>query len=184
MTVVKPAIILIAASIIAAVLMAGCASPTPTPLPTITPAPSVPPAISPAPTPIGGSDEAIIDFSYSEHQYTVMYEGIPVGPGEVMYGFDVTVNSDKPVPTDSDWFTIEYRRNSTDTIKTYKPMTVRDYPKTTIGNNSKPATGRVLLVLPAPGYGSYGPVPIYFKDLDQQQGPYKVRSPVRGVIGR
>jgi hypothetical protein len=182
MTGAKSAIILIAASIIAAVLFAGCTSPTPTP--TITPAPTVPPAISPVPTPIGGTNEATIDFSYVEHQYTQMYESIPVYPGEIMYGFDVRVDSDRPVPTDTDWFTVEYRRNGTDTIQTYRPMTVRDYPKTTIGNGSKPATGRVLIVLPAPGPGSYGPVPIYFKPLDQQEGKYKVPGPVRGVIRR
>jgi hypothetical protein len=63
-------------------------------------------------------------------------------------------------------------------------MTVRDYPKTTIGNGTQPARGRVLIVLPEPGYGSYGPVPVYFKTLEQQQGPYKVYNPVPGLIRR
>jgi hypothetical protein len=182
MTGAKSVIILIAASILAAILFAGCTSPTPTPV--ITPSPTVPPAISPAPTPIGGSETATIDFSYVEHQYTQMYESIPIGPNEVMYGFDVTVDSDKPVPTDSSWFAIEYRRNATAPVETLLPMTGRDYPSTTTGNGSKPATGRVLIVLPAPGFGSYDPVPIYFKPMDQQKGPYKVSSPVRGYIRR
>ena len=180
MTCAKSVIILIAASILAAIILAGCTSPTTTPV--ITPSPTVPPAISPVPTPIGGSDAATIDFSYVMHQYTQMYEGIPVYPGEIMYGFDVTVDSDKPVPTDSGWFAIEYRRNATAPVETLQPMTVRDYPSTTIGNGSKPATGRVLIVLPAPTPGSYDPVPIYFKPLDKQTGPYKVINPVRGYF--
>jgi hypothetical protein len=180
MTGVKPAIILIMASIIAAVLMAGCTSPTPTPLPTV--APSVPPAISPAPTPIGGSDEAIIDFSYVIHSSGKYFSNlVPAPDGYLYYALDVTVDSDKPVETDGSWFSIEYRRNSTDSLNTYQVATVIDYPKTTIGNGSKPAIGRLLVKPPEPGNGSYGPVPIYFKPLDQQQGPYKVYSPVRGV---
>ncbi|HEY3273104.1 MAG TPA: hypothetical protein VGJ92_05040 [Methanocella sp.] len=180
MTAKKSIIFLIAASILAAILFAGCTSPTPTPV--ITPSPTVPPAISPVPTPIGGSDTATIDFSYTLRQYTQMYEGIPVYPGEIMYGFDVTVDSDKPVETDQSWFTIEYRRNASAPLETFQPMAVRDYPSTTIGNGSKPATGRVLIVLPAPTFGSFDPVPIYFKPLDQQTGPYKVLNPVRGYI--
>jgi hypothetical protein len=180
MTGAKSVILLIAASIIVAILVAGCTSPTPTPV--ITPSPTVPPSISPAPTPIGGNEEATIDFSYVVHQYTQMYESIPVYPGEIMYGFDVTVDSDKPVQTDQSWFTIEYRRNATAPIETLQPMTVRDYPSTTIGNGSKPATGRVLIVLPAPSFGSIEPVPIYSKPLADQKGQYKVLNPVRGYI--
>jgi hypothetical protein len=179
MTARNSIIILIAALIIAAILVAGCTSPTP--VPTSTPSPSVPPTITPAPTP-SGSDKATIDFSYVESQYNIMYEGIPINPGEIMYAFDVKVDSDRPVETDQDWFSIEYRQNGTGTLQTYQPMTVRDYPEKTIGNGSAPATGRVLIVLPAPGPGSYGPVPVYFKPLDQQQGLYKVYSPVRGYI--
>ena len=180
MTGTKQALTLIAATVLAAALIAGCTSPAPTPAATPSPAPA--PTASPAPTPIGGSDEAHIDFSYTTHEYTQSYEGIPVYPGEIIYGFDVTVDSDKPVKTDPDWFTIEYRRNATDTLKTYKPMTVRDYPTATIGNGSKPATGRVLVALPVPDFGAQGPVPVYFKPLDRQEGPYKVYSPVRGYI--
>ncbi len=98
------------------------------------------------------------------------------------YVLDVTVDSDKPVQTDGTWFTVEYRQNATAPNETYQITTVVDYPETTIGNGSKPATGRLLLVLPSPGDGSYGPVPIYFKPLDKQEGPYKVYSPVRGYI--
>jgi hypothetical protein len=180
MTCVKSVFILIAVSILAAILVTGCTSPSPTPV--ITPSPTVPPVISPAPTPIGGSDTATIDFSYVLRQYTQMYESIPINADEVMYGFDVTVDSDKPVPTDKSWFAVEYRRNSTSPVEIRLPMTVRDYPTTIIGNGSKPATGRVLIILPAPGPGSYDPVPIYFKELDQQTGPYKVKNPVHGYI--
>lgn len=178
MTACKSAIILVTASIFAAVLLAGCAGLAPT----VTPAPSAPPTISPAPSPIGGSDEAIINLTYTVNEYRVMYEGIPIGPGEVMYGLDVSVNSDKPVSTDWSWFSVEYRQNGTSELRIYPAMTVRDYPETIIGNGSKPATGRVLIVLPEPGPGSYGPVPVYFKPLDEQTGPYYVKSPVRGII--
>jgi len=99
-----------------------------------------------------------------------------------MYGFDVTVDSDKPIETDQSWFTIEYRRNATAPLETLQPMTVRDYPSTTIGNGSRPATGRVLIVLPAPSFGSLEPSIIYFKPLAEQNGPYKVTNPVRGYI--
>jgi hypothetical protein len=177
----KSIIIIIAASIIAAVLLAGCASPTTTP--TVTPAPTVPPTISPVPTPIGGTDEATIDFSYVEHSVGTTFSNLmPAPAGYLYYALDVTVDSDKPVPTDGSWFTVEYRRNGTEPIQTYQITTVIDYPKTTIGNGSKPATGRLLIMLPAPDDGSYGPVPIYFKPLDQQTGPYKVLNPVRGVM--
>jgi hypothetical protein len=183
MTGARPVIILLAASIIAAVLISGCTSPTPTP--TVTPSPSVPPTISPAPTPIGGSDAATIDFSYVIHSAGTTFSNLlPAPDGYLYYALDVTVDSDKPVPTDGSWFTVEYRRNGSDAINTYQITTVIDYPKTTIGNGSKPATGRLLVTLPTPGDGSYGPVPIYFKPLDQQGGPYKVLYPVRGVMLR
>lgn len=182
MTANKSIIILIAASIIAAVFLAGCASPTPTVAPTVTPAPTVPPTISPVPTPATGSEAAAIVFTYNALQYTSTYENIPVNPGEILFGFNVKVDSDKPVSTDPGWFSIEYRQNGTSELKTYKPMTVQDYPKTIIGNGSKPATGRVLIVLPAPGPGSYGPVPVYYKKPEEQSGPYKVLNPVYGSL--
>ena len=181
MTANNSLILLIAASIIAAVFLAGCASPTATP--TVTPAPTAPPSISPAPTPIGGSNEATIDFSYVIHSSGTTFSNLmPAPAGYLYYALDVSVDSDKPVPTDGSWFTVEYRRNGTEPVQTYQITTVIDYPKTTIGNGSKPATGRLLVTLPTPGDGSYGPVPIYFKPLDQQTGPYKVLNPVRGVI--
>jgi hypothetical protein len=181
----KSVIILIAVSIIAAVFLAGCTSPTPTIAPTITPAPTVPPAISPAPTPIGGSDDAVIDFSYVIHSSGTTFGNLLPSPdGWLYYALDVTVDSDKPVSTDGSWFTVEYRRSGAEDIKTYQITTVIDYPQKTIGNGSKPATGRLLIMLPSPDNGSYGPVPIYFKPLEQQEGQYKVRTPVRGVMLR
>jgi hypothetical protein len=181
MTGTKTVIILIAASIIVAVLLAGCTSPTSAP--SVTPAPSASPTISPAPTLIGGNDEAIIDFSYVSSWYGMSYSNLrPPPEGCQYYVLDVTVDSDKPVQTDGTWFTVEYRRNATEANQTYQITTVVDYPETTIGNGSKPATGRLLLVLPSPGDGSYGPIPIYFKPLDRQEGQYKVYSPVRGYV--
>jgi hypothetical protein len=176
---VKSPIILIAASIIAAVLLAGCTSPTSTPSVT----PSVSPTISPAPTLIGGTDEAIIDFSYVTSWTGRSWSNLRSPPeGDEFCVLDVTVDSDKPVQTDGTWFTVEYRPNATAPNETYQITTVIGYPETIIGNGSKPTTGRLLIVLPSPGAGSYGPVPIYFKPLDQQEGRYKVYSPVRGYI--
>ncbi len=179
---IKLIFILIAAVIAAAVFLAGCTTPTPTPSVSPSPSPTVPPAISAAPTQTPGSDRADIDFTYSQHEYSQSYEGIPAGPGEIIYAFDVTVNSDKPVYTDGTWFTIEYQQNRTAELKSYEPMTVIGYPWTTLGNDSTPAKGRVLIVLPAPGDGAIGPTPVYFKPMDKQVGPYKVYSKVYGVI--
>jgi hypothetical protein len=166
--------------LMAAVLLSGCITPTPTPV--VSPSPTVPPAISPAPTQTPGSDRANINFAYIQHEYSQTYEGIPAYSGELVYAFDVTVDSDKPVHTDSSWFTIEYRQNSTAELITYEPMTVIDYPSTTIGNGSGPAKGRVLIALKAPGDGAIGPTPVYFKPMDKQEGPYKVYSKVYGII--
>jgi hypothetical protein len=173
---------LIAAVIVAAVFLAGCTTPTPTPAVSPSPSPTVPPAISPAPTQTPGSDRANIDFTYSRHEYSQSYEGIPAFPGELVYAFDVTVNSDKPVYTDGSWFTIEYKQNSTAELKSYEPMTVIDYPSKTIGDGSGPAKGRLLIALPAPGDGAIGPTPVYFKEMEKQEGPNKVYSQVYGVI--
>jgi hypothetical protein len=181
MTGTKTVIILIVASIFVAILMAGCTSPSPTA--SVTLAPTVPPAISPSPTLIGGNDEAIIDFTYVPHGADKTYSNLlPAPDGYLFFTLDVTVDSDKPVQTDGSWFTVEYRRNGTEPLETYEISTVIGYPETTIGNGSKPATGRLLIVLPEPGDGYYGPVPIYFKPLDQQAGPYKVLNPVRGYM--
>lgn len=162
-------------------LFSGCTSPTPAPA---TPAPtaSVPPALSPVPPPIGGSDEAHIEFYYTVKQYSQMYEGIPAGPGEHIYAFDVYVDSDKPVKTDGGWFAIEYRKNGTAALDTYPPATVIGYPSRTIGDGSGPAQGRLLVVLPAPGQGAYGPVPVYYKPASEQVGTYKVKVKAYGVI--
>ncbi|MGA9139626.1 MAG: hypothetical protein WBZ29_05350 [Methanocella sp.] len=172
--------ILIAAVITAAVFLAGCTTPTPTP--SVSPSPTVPPAISAAPTQAPGSDRADIDFTYSQREYSQPYEGIPVGQGELLYAFDVTVNSDKPVYTDESWFTVEYQQNSSAELKIYPIMTNIGYPWTTIGNDSAPAKGRLLVVLPAPGGGAIGPTPVYFKPMDKQVGSNKVYSKVYGVI--
>ncbi|OPY27036.1 MAG: hypothetical protein A4E28_02188 [Methanocella sp. PtaU1.Bin125] len=176
----KPLFILIAAAVMAAVFLAGCTTPTPTPAPTATP--TVPPAISPAPTPVVTDDKANIAFSYIQREYSQSYEGIPAGPGELIYAFDVTVDADKPIYTDGSWFTIEYRQNASAELKTYEPMTIIGYPSMTIGNGSGPAKGRLLLALKAPGEGATGPTPVYWKPLDRQEGPNKVYSKVYGVI--
>lgn len=170
----------IVAVVLAAVFLAGCTTPTPTPA--ASPSPTVPPAISPAPTPVVSNDKAIIDFTYVQREYSQSYEGIPAGPGELIYAFDVTVNSDRPTHTDGSWFTIEYRQNSSAELKTYEPMTIIGYPSMTIGNGSGPAKGRLLIALKAPGEGAIGPTPVYYKPINRQEGPYKVYSKVYGVI--
>ncbi len=101
----------IATTIVVAVFLAGCT--TPTPVPSVSPSPTVPAAISPAPTPVVKNDAATISFAYITRTYSQSYLSLPVGPGELIYAFDVTVDSDKPVYTDGSWFTIEYRQNST-----------------------------------------------------------------------
>lgn len=171
----------IAAILMAAVFLAGCTTPTPTPSPTAVP--TVPPAISPAPTQAQVDNRANIDFSYVERSSGQTYYGIAPLPGELIYAFDVTVDSDRPIHTDGSWFTIEYRQNKSAELKVYEPMTVIDYPSTVIGNGSGPAKGRILIALMAPGEGAVGPTPVYWKPMEQQEGgPYKVYSKVYGVI--
>lgn len=157
-------LIIVLAAIV--VLTAGCASPSPG-------APSASPT-APA------SDRATINLTYVIHSYGHYYgELLPTGPDELYYSLDVNVTSDRPVPTDGSWFSIVYRPNSAAANQTYIP-TVIGYPATTIGNGTY-ATGRLLVTLPTPGDGAYGPVPVYGKPLDQQAGPYKVYAPVYGT---
>jgi hypothetical protein len=180
MTANNSIIILMAASILAAVIFAGCASPTPAPA--VTPTATVPPTISPAPTPPVSDDRANVTFTYVLHGAGQNYDGLlPAGPGELYYTLDVTVNSDKPIRTDGSWFTVQYRRNGSAPLLTYTP-TVIDYPSKTIGDGSGPAEGRLLVTLPEPEFDPYGPVPVYFKPIDQQEGPNKVYAPVYGFM--
>lgn len=170
------------AAIIAAALIAGCSSPSPTPLNPIPTAASPVPTVNPGPTLIGGSDQAHIEFYYTVKQYSQMYEGIPAGPGEYIYAIDVYVDSDKPVMTDDSWFSVKYQKNSSSPLITYPPATAIGYPKKTIGDGTGPAQGRLLIVLPIPDKDGYGPVPVYGKPVDEQSGTYKVSTPVNGVV--
>lgn len=171
-------------SIMLILLTAGCTQPSasPSPIPTQQPTlPAVPSAQVASPTPVPGSDEAHIDFTYNVRSYSKQYEGLVPNPGELIYVFDVTVNSDKPVRTDSDWFWFEYQKNATEPVQELQPNTVFRYPSKTIGDGSGPATGRLIIALPALETGSRLK-PFYFKPLNEQSGEFLVKKKYYGVL--
>lgn len=174
--VIKAMVLMVSLTLI--VLAAGCtqqqASPSPSPTPQAT-LPAAPSAQVASPTPVPGSDEAHIDFTYRQTTYTRQYEGITPNPGEIIYAFTVTVDSDKPVATDDSWFWIEYRKNATAPLQDLEPNTVFDYPSKVIGDGSGPAKGRLLIALPATDAG--GQIrPYYYKPIEGQSGEYKVKK--------
>lgn len=180
-------VLAIAGLVLIVTITAGClqpaANPTPTPVPTLAPTVPVAPSAQPvSPTPIGGSDEARIDCIYTVKTYPRGYEGVLPVPGQMIYAIDVTVDSDKPVKTDDSWFSVEYRKNATDSLITYTTFTNVNYPSTVIGNNTGPAKGRLLFFLPDPGEGSQGPAIVYYKPVEQQTGEYKVKNKVYGSM--
>lgn len=135
---------------------AGCTQ-TPTPSPSPTPAPTAAPTLPVAPsaqvaspTPVPGSDEAHLDFTYTVKMYRTPYEGIPPNPGEVIFVVDAIVDSDKPVKTDESWFRIEYRKNATAPLMDLEPNTVYNYTSKVIGDGSGPARGHLIIALPEP----------------------------------
>lgn len=166
------------------VLASGCTQPAASPSPSPTQQPTLPAAPSAqvaSPTPVPGSDEAHIDFTYRLMTYPKQYEGITPNPGEVIYALTVYVDSDKPVYTDDSWFGIEYRKNATAPLQDLEPNTVFDYPSKVIGDGSERATGRLLIALPAPEDG-YMIRPYYYKPVEQQKGDYKVKKKYYGLL--
>lgn len=156
----------------------------PTMIPTVppTPSPTVTATAIPTPTLIGGSDEAHIAFSYS-YMATKEYRGLTANPGYKLYVLDVSVSSDKPVETSADWFSIDYRRNASESIKTYYPITSK-YPSFTMGPTTGPVEGWLLFELPDSNDGQYSLQPVYTAPKNFIfKGPYKVYGKVYGVRG-
>ncbi|CAJ35141.1 hypothetical protein [Methanocella arvoryzae] len=164
-------------------LTSGCTQPaSPSPSPSYHPTlPATSSAQVASPTPVPGSDEANINFTYIMKTYPKQYEGLTPNPGELIYVFDVKVDSDKPVQTDDSWFGIEYRKNATQPIQDLEPNTVFRYPSKTIGDGSGPAEGRLIIALPAPESGSLIR-PYYYKPVNQQHGEYLVKTKVYGIL--
>ncbi len=170
-------------SLMLILLTAGCTQPaSPTPVPTQQPTlPAVPSTQVPSPTPLPGSDEAHIDFTYNVKTYSKQYEAMTPLPGEAIYVLNVKVDSDKPVMTDDTWFRIEYQKNSSMPVQDVEPNTVYKYPSRIIGDGSGPATGLLIIALPAPEAG-YQIRPYYYKTEDQQSGDIKVKNKYYGVL--
>lgn len=173
-------IILALIVLLAALLVAGCAStPAPTTTVTATPAPSA----LPTTTLIGKSDEAHIEFYYQIGRMAE-YDGQKASPGMMFYALQVKVSSDKPVQTSPEWFGIEYKVNATDPVSERPPFSTYmfTYPTKEISSDTGAARGGLIFELPqrlADGY----PRPCYYMPFDQQQGPYKVYDKVYGVVG-
>ncbi|MCD1296305.1 hypothetical protein CUJ83_14980 [Methanocella sp. CWC-04] len=166
--------------IMAAIMMTGCASPevSPTPAPTITPAPTS----VPSPTLIGGSDEAHVAFYYNLRS-TPYYAGLEAQPGKKLYLLDVSISSDKPVQASAEWFRIDYRRNATDDIVPYYPITY-EFDATEMGPDTGVVTGRFIFELPDPTSSEFTMQPVYDPpEPENQVGPYKVYDEVYGVKG-
>lgn len=183
MTVNKILLTLILAVTGAAVLVAGCSSPTATP--SATPTPTVPPEISAAPTqaPVNVTVANVL-LQYKLHTAATTFDNLlPASPGCLYYAVDIQASSDRPADTNGAKFAFEYKANSSDSLKFYN-VTVMDFPFGTIGNGAAPIQGRLLAMLPQAGSGSVGPIPVmYFKSPDQQSSPYKVTAPVYGTAG-
>ena len=165
---------------IAACVVAGCVT-SPSPAPTITPTPL--PSSSAAPTLIGKSDEAHIQFTYQLGKQTELDGLQKASPGSLFYVLQVKVKSDKPIETSQDWFWMEYKANESDDLhSTNSAFSFVKYPTKVLNNSTDFAGGQMIFELPAtmaPGY----PKPFYFMAWEDQRGPYKVYDKVYGTPG-
>jgi hypothetical protein len=177
-------IILTISVLLAASIAAGCITspaPTTTPAPTATPVPTV--TVPPTATPIGGSDDANIEFHYQIGKASE-YDGQKASPGNLFYMLQVRVKSDKPVETSPDWFWVEFKVNDTAAVQDRAPFSTYmfKYPSKVIGPDTGSAKGGLIFELPASLADGY-PKPYYYMPMGQQQGQYKVYDKVYGTVG-